>query len=168
MGIKKHKAGAPRKISIGIVTVSSTRSLADDKSGRWISKRAKKEGHDVVLHRVVPDDTEAIVEIIHKIISDGNAQVVLLTGGTGISGKDVTIEAVRPLLTKELSAFGPLFAQLSFEQIDSAALLSRATAGLIEKTVFFCIPGSLKACKLACKALIFPELGHLVKHVQEG
>jgi molybdenum cofactor biosynthesis protein B len=70
-------------------------------------------------------------------------------------------------LTKELSAFGPLFAQLSFEQIDSAALLSRATAGLIEKTVLFCIPGSLKACKLACKALIFPELGHLVKHVQE-
>ena len=168
MGIKKHKADAPRKVSIGIVTVSSTRSLADDKSGRWISKRAKKEGHDVVLHRVVPDDTEVIVEIIHKIISDGNAQVVLLTGGTGISGKDVTIEAVRPLLTKELSAFGPLFAQLSFEQIDSAALLSRATAGLIEKTVIFCIPGSLKACKLACKALIFPELGHLVKHVREG
>jgi molybdenum cofactor biosynthesis protein B len=168
MGIKKHKAGAPRKVSIGIVTVSSTRSLADDKSGRWISKRAKKEGHDVVLHRVVPDDTEAIAEIIHKIISDGDAQVVLLTGGTGISSKDVTIEAVRPLLTKELSAFGPLFAQLSFEQIDSAALLSRATAGLIEKTVLFCIPGSLKACKLACKALIFPELGHLVKHVGEG
>jgi len=168
MGIIKHKAGAPRKVSIGIVTVSSTRSLADDKSGRWISKRAKKEGHDVVLHRIVPDDTEAIAEIIHKIVTDGNAQVVLLTGGTGISSKDVTIEAIRPLLTKELTAFGPLFAKLSFEQIDSAALLSRATAGLIEKTVLFCIPGSLKACKLACKALIFPELGHLVKHVQEG
>jgi molybdenum cofactor biosynthesis protein B len=168
MGIKKHKAGAPRKVSIGIVTVSSTRSLADDKSGRWISRRAKKEGHDVVLHRVVPDDTEAIAEMIHKIVTDGNAQVVLLTGGTGISSKDVTIEAIRPLLTKELSAFGPLFAQLSYEQIDSAALLSRATAGLIEKTVLFCIPGSLKACKLACKALIFPELGHLVKHVREG
>jgi molybdenum cofactor biosynthesis protein B len=168
MGIKKHKAGAPKKVRIGIVSVSSTRSLADDKSGRWISKRAKKEGHEIVLHLVVPDDTKAIAEIIHKIINDGNAQVVLLTGGTGISSKDVTIEAVRPLFTKELSAFGPLFAQLSFEQIDSAALLSRATAGLIEKTVLFCIPGSLKACKLACKVLIFPELGHLVKHVREG
>ena len=168
MGIKKHKAGAPRKVNIGIVTVSSTRSLADDKSGRWISKRAKKEGHDVVIHRVVPDDAGAIAEIIHGIINDGDAQVVLLTGGTGISSKDVTIEAVRPLLTKELTAFGPLFAQLSFEQIDSAAILSRATAGLIGETVLFCIPGSLKACKLACKALIFPELGHLVKHVQEN
>ena len=168
MGIKKHKAGAPKKVSISIVTVSSTRSLADDKSGRWISKRAKKEGHDVVAHQVVPDDAEAIAEIIHKIINDGNTQVVLLTGGTGISSKDVTIEAVRPLLTKELTAFGPLFAQLSFEQIDSAALLSRATAGLVGETVLFCIPGSLKACKLACKVLIFPELGHLVKHVQEN
>jgi len=168
MGIKKHKADAPRKVSIGIVTVSSTRSLEDDNSGRWISKRAKKEGHDVVVHRVVPDNAEAIAEIVHKIINDGVAQVVLLTGGTGISSKDVTIEAIRPFLTKELSAFGPLFAQLSFEQIDSAALLSRATAGLIGDTVLFCIPGSLKACKLACKALIFPELGHILKHVREG
>jgi molybdenum cofactor biosynthesis protein B len=167
MGIKKHKAGAPRKVNIAIITVSSTRSLTNDKSGRWISKRAKKEGHDVVVHRVVPDDAEVIAETIHKIINDGDARVVLLTGGTGISSKDVTIEAVRPLLTKELTAFGSLFAQLSFEQIDSAALLSRATAGLIGETVFFCIPGSLKACRLACKALIFPELGHLVKHVQE-
>jgi len=167
MGIKKHKADAPRKVSIGIVTVSSTRSLEDDNSGRWISKRAKKEGHDVVVHRVVSDNAEAIAEIIHKIIDDGVAQVVLLTGGTGISSKDVTIEAIRPFFTKELSAFGPLFAQLSFEQIDSAALLSRATAGLIGDTVLFCIPGSLKACKLACKALIFPELGHLVKHIRE-
>ena len=168
MGIKKHKARAPRKVSIGIVTVSSTRSLEDDKSGRWIGKRAKKEGHDVVVHQVVSDDVEAITEIIRKITSDGDAQVVLLTGGTGISSKDVTIEAVRPLLTKERTAFGPLFTQLSFEQIDSAALLSRATAGLVGETILFCIPGSLKACKLACKALIFPELGHLVKHVQEN
>jgi len=91
----------------------------------------------------------------------------LLTGGTGISGKDVTIEAVKTLFEKELTAFGPLFAQLSFEEIDSAALLSRASAGVIGKTILFCMPGSLKACKLACKALIFPELGHLVMHIQE-
>jgi len=168
MSIKNHKKGAPKKVAIGIVTVSSTRSSADDKSGRWIIKRAKKEGHDVVVHQVVPDEIPAITEIIQKIISDGVTRVILLTGGTGISSKDVTIEAVRPLLTKELTAFGPLFAQLSFEQIDSAALLSRSTAGLIGETVLFCIPGSLKACKLACKALIFPELGHIVKHVQEN
>lgn len=168
MSTKTHKAGVPKKINIAIITVSSTRSLTNDKSGWWISRRAKKEGHDVVVHRVVPDDAETIAQTIQEIISKGEAQVVLLTGGTGISGKDVTIEAVRPLFTKELTAFGPLFAQLSFEQIDSAALLSRATAGLVEGIILFCIPGSLKACKLACKALIFPELGHLVKHVHEG
>ena len=91
-----------------------------------------------------------------------------MTGGTGISNKDVTIEAVRPLFSKEITAFGAIFSQLSFEEIDSAALLSRATAGVIEKTVVFCMPGSLNACKLACKALIFPELGHLVKHTHEN
>jgi molybdenum cofactor biosynthesis protein B len=168
MGTKTHKAGAPKKVNIAIITVSSTRSVTNDKSGRWIGKRAKKEGHEVVEHRVVPDDVETITQTVQEIVEKGEAQVVLLTGGTGISGKDVTIEAVRPLFTKELTAFGPLFAQLSFEQIDSAALLSRATAGLIEETVLFCMPGSLKACKLACKALIFPELGHIVKHVREG
>lgn len=167
MGTKTHKAGAPKKVKVGIVSVSSTRLLAEDKSGRWINKRAKKEGHEVVLHRVVPDEIGAIARIVHEIINDYKGQVILVTGGTGISHKDVTIEAVHPLFTKELTAFGPLFAQLSFEQIDSAALLSRATAGIIGTTVVFCMPGSLKACKLACKALIFPELGHFVKHVHE-
>jgi len=167
MSTESHKTGAPKKINIAILTVSTTRSLKTDKSGQWISKRSKKEGHDVVLHRVIPDDAEAIIHSIQEIINKGEAQVVLLTGGTGISRKDVTVEAVQALLTKELTAFGPLFAQLSFEQIDSAALLSRATAGLVGDTLLFCIPGSLKACKLACQALIFPELGHLVKHVRE-
>jgi molybdopterin adenylyltransferase len=168
MGTAKHKASAPKKVNIGILSVSSTRSLAEDESGRWIGKRAKKEGHGIVIHRMVPDDAEVIAQTIHEMINGGDAQVILVTGGTGISSKDVTIEAVRPFFTKELTAFGALFAQLSFEAIDSAALLSRATAGLIGNTVVFCIPGSLRACKLACKVLIFPELGHLVKHVQEG
>jgi len=168
MGTKRHRAKALKKVKVGIVAVSSTRTLANDKSGRWISKRAKKEGHEVVLHRVVPDETGIITKTVHETISDYGAQVILVTGGTGISNKDVTIEAVLPFFKKELTAFGPLFAQLSFEQIDSAALLSRATAGVVGETVVFCMPGSLKACQLACKALIFPELGHLVKHIHEG
>jgi len=168
MGFKKHKANAPKKVNVGIIAVSSTRSMKEDKSGQWISKRAKKEGHEVVLHRVVPDETGTITETVHETISDYGAQVILVTGGTGISNKDVTIEAVRPFFKKELTAFGTLFAQLSFEQIDSAALLSRAAAGVIGSTIVFCMPGSLKACKLACKALIFPELGHIVKHIHEN
>ncbi len=167
MGSKKHKANSPKNLNVGIITVSSTRSMKEDKSGQWIGRRAKKEGHEVVFHRIVPDETGIITQTLHETISDYGAQVILVTGGTGISNKDVTIEAVRPFFKKELTAFGPLFAQLSFEQIDSAALLSRATAGIIGATIVFCMPGSLKACKLACKALIFPELGHLANHIHE-
>jgi molybdopterin adenylyltransferase len=122
----------------------------------------------VVCHRVIPDDAPAIAAAVREILRDLSPHALLLTGGTGISPKDVTIEAIRPLLTKELTAFGVLFSQLSFEEIDSAALLSRATAGVIDNALVFCMPGSLKACKLACNALIFPELGHLVRHLQEN
>jgi len=168
MGTKEHKKRAPKKVKVGIISVSTTRTLKDDQSGHWISKRAKKEGHEVVFHQVIPDETAAITQTVYDSMEQHEPQVLLLTGGTGISDKDVTIEAVRPLFDKELTAFGPLFYQLSFDEIDSAALLSRATAGVVKKTILFCMPGSLKACKLACKALIFPELGHLVKHVHEG
>ena len=167
MSIKEHKKIAPKKVNIGIITVSSTRAFEDDKSGQWISKRARKEGHDVVFYQVIPDKIEAITGMILEAINNHAPQVLLITGGTGISSSDVTIEAVLPMFEKELTAFAPLFAQLSFEKIDSAALLSRATAGIINKTILFCLPGSLKACKLACKHIIFPELGHLVKHARE-
>ncbi len=93
---------------------------------------------------------------------------ILISGGTGVSPRDVTIEAVTPMFSKELKAFGTLFAHLSFEEIDSAAILSRATAGVIGNVALFCMPGSLKACKLACRELIFPELGHLAKHLAES
>ncbi|MDX2439869.1 MAG: molybdenum cofactor biosynthesis protein B [Desulfobacterales bacterium] len=167
MSSKAHKKNAPRAVKTGIITVSTTRSLKDDKSGLWISKRAKREGHEVVFHQVITDEIEIITRTVMDVIRDLSPQALLVTGGTGISSKDVTIEAVRPLFTKELTSFGPIFAQLSFEQIDSAAILSRATAGVIEKTILFCMPGSINACKLACKAIIFPELGHLVHHIHE-
>jgi molybdenum cofactor biosynthesis protein B len=168
MNTKEHKAHAPKSLVLAILTVSSTRSLADDKSGQWMKKRAEKKKHEVVFHEVIPDNKDVIADTIHAVIQAHSPHAILVTGGTGISPADATIEAVRPMFTKELTAFGPLFSQLSYEEIDSAALLSRATAGLIGQTLVFCMPGSLKACKLACKELIFPELGHLVKHMQEG
>ena len=167
MSTPEHKKGSPDKVSVGVISVSTTRTIKTDVSGEWIAKRAVKEGHDVILHKVVPDDREKIRESLFHAIHELKLQAVLFTGGTGISEKDVTIEAVKPFFTKELTAFGIMFAQLSFEEIDSAAILSRATAGIVEKSVVFCMPGSLKACKLACKAIIFPELGHIIKHIYE-
>ena len=165
MGTREHKQHAPKKVTIGIITVSTTRALADDSSGKWISSQAANEGHEVVSHEVIPDDAKIIAATVKNVIRHHRPQVILMTGGTGITKKDVTIEAVTPMFAKTLTAFGSLFANLSFEEIGSAAFLSRATAGIIEKTVVFCMPGSINACELACRKLIFPELGHLVKHI---
>ena len=163
-----HKKHAPRSVSIAIVSVSTTRSLSNDHSGHWMVEQARLKGHTVNHHQVIDDEAELIGRAVQNLVSDHRIQVIILTGGTDISARDVTIEAVKPMLTKELLAFSALFSQLSYAQVDSAAIMSRATAGLIADTIVFCLPGSLKACQLACEKLIFPELGHLVHHIQKG
>lgn len=166
MGTVEHKQAAPKKVSIAILTLSSTRTLKDDVGGSWIKAQAEALGHRVVDHRVVPDDAAAITMAVREVVGNTAAEILLMTGGTGLAPRDVTIESVGPMFAKTISAFGPLFAQLSMQEIGSAAIMSRATAGVIGSTVVFCMPGSLNACKLACDKLIFPELGHLVKHLK--
>jgi molybdenum cofactor biosynthesis protein B len=166
MGTAEHKKESPKKVTIAILTLSTTRTIKEDVSGQWIKEMASGIGHDVVYHRVIPDDGATISMTVREITENLEPQILLMTGGTGITPQDVTIETVSPMFTKSLSAFGPLFAQLSMQEIGSAAIMSRATAGLIGSTVVFCMPGSLSACKLACTRLIFPELGHLVKHLK--
>jgi molybdenum cofactor biosynthesis protein B len=153
-------------VTAAVLSISTTRTLADDESGLWIAKRARKFGHTVVDHQVVTDEVAAIRTALQTMLGKA-PQAILITGGTGISPRDVTIEALAPLFIKTLPAFGVLFAQLSFEEIDSAAIMSRAAAGVIGRSAVFCMPGSLKACKLACNQLIFPELGHIVAHLDE-
>ncbi len=167
MSTLSHKKSGPKEVKIAVLSVSTTRKLEDDKSGTWIKKQAKKEGHQVVLHQVVTDEVTAITELLTHVVDRVGPDAVIMTGGTGLSPKDVTIESVCPMFDKELTSFGPVFAQLSFDEIDSAAIMSRATAGIIGQTVVFCIPGSIKACKLACNTLIFPELTHILKHLKE-
>ena len=167
MSTVSHKKDAPKGLRVAVISVSSTRSLKEDKSGIWIKKQAQKEGNEIVSHQMANDDIGDIRNRLVQLMETMAPDAIIITGGTGIGPKDITIEAVKFLFHKELSAFGPVFAQLSFEEIDSAAILSRATAGIIGKTLVFCLPGSLKACKLACNNLIFPELGHLLKHIRE-
>lgn len=164
MGHAEHRADAPRTLDVAVLSVSTTRSLATDDSGHWIARGAQAQGHNLVLHEVIPDDEDVIRGTVTRVLADPAPHAVIVTGGTGLSPLDVTIEAVKPLFTKELSAFAVLFAQLSYEEIASAAILSRATAGIIGRSIIFCIPGSLKACQLACNKLIFPELGHIIRH----
>jgi molybdenum cofactor biosynthesis protein B len=167
MSTSLHKQTTPDNLKLAIISASSTRNVSEDKSGIWIKQQAIKEGHDVVLHNTVPDDIKEIQEMVEHLLSKLSPDVILITGGTGIAKKDVTVEAVAPLFDKELMAYAVLFAKLSYQEIGSAAILSRATAGIIKNSVLFCMPGSLKACKLACNLLIFPELGHIIKHIRE-
>ncbi len=167
MSTEEHRKKAVQHIRIAVISISTTRKLQDDKSGAWIKKQSKKEGHEVVIHQVVKDDITDIRNLLTHLVEKITPHAVIMTGGTGLSPKDVTIEAVQPFFDKTLTAFGPVFAQLSFEEIDAAAIGSRATAGIIRNILVFCIPGSLKACKLACNALIFPEIGHLLTHMRE-
>jgi molybdenum cofactor biosynthesis protein B len=164
MGHEEHRADAPQALDVAVLSISTTRSLENDESGHWIVRAAEQQGHKVVLHDVIPDDEGAIRRAVTQALADQAPHAVIVTGGTGLSPLDVTIEAVKPLFSKELSAFSVLFAQLSYEEIASAAILSRATAGIIGRSIVFCIPGSLKACQLACNKLIFPELGHIIRH----
>ncbi|MEZ4525943.1 MAG: molybdenum cofactor biosynthesis protein B [Desulfobacterales bacterium] len=168
MGTKEHREKALQSVSIGIVTLSSTRSLADDESGNWMAAQSEKQGHRVIFHQVVPDHAETVRHTVLDTVQIHHPDVLLLSGGTGVSPKDLTVEAVKPLFHKELTAFGHLFAMLSYEEIGSAAILSRAAAGIVRNTAVFCMPGSLKACMLACEKLIFPELGHLLSHMRKG
>jgi molybdenum cofactor biosynthesis protein B len=167
MGTQAHKEKALKMLNIGVFSMSSTRSLSEDKSGLWIVEQTKTLGHTIVCHEVIADDRQRIISKVKQAIHQHNPHALLLTGGTGISPKDVTIEAIKPLFDKELTAFAALFANLSFQEIGAAAMLSRAMAGIIGKTVVFCMPGSLKACQLACSNLIFPEIGHLSAHLIE-
>ena len=167
MGTHEHKIAAPRSVTVGILTVSTTRSLETDESGHWLRAQAIAEGHTVALHRLVPDEAEEIKKSVKDAVRQASLQVLIINGGTGISPADVTIEALRPMFAKEMTAFGSLFAHLSYAQIGPAAMLSRATAGVIGSTVVICLPGSVKACRLAWQEMISSEIGHLAHHVRQ-
>jgi molybdenum cofactor biosynthesis protein B len=141
-----------------VIVVSTTRTTATDVSGARIAELFTAAGHVVGSRSVVDDDADAIRAAIAAL---GGAQVVVLTGGTGVAPRDVTPEAVEPLYTRRLDGFGELFRLLSFEDVGSSAWLSRASAGLVGSTAVFVLPGSTAACELAVTRLILPELGHL-------
>ncbi len=149
---------APRKARVFVLTISDTRTEADDESGKvCVSMLA---GHDVVGKEILRDEPTLVRERCRALSSDVDA--ILLNGGTGISNRDTTYEAVTALLDKRLDGFGELFRMLSYAEIGSKAMASRAVAGVAGQCLIFCMPGSTKAVRLAMEKLIVPELGHLV------
>ena len=163
----EHKAKAPRSVSCFIITVSDTRSEETDASGRAIADLLIAAGHQVAGRAIVRDDPALVRSTIERQLAYKAAQVIITTGGTGITSRDSTIEAVDALLEKRLEGFGELFRNLSYQQIGAAAMMTRATAGLAAGRIVVSLPGSEAAVRLAMEKLLLPELGHLVQQAEK-
>ena len=161
--VDEHKAAAPRSIRCFILTVSDTRTEDTDTSGRAIANLVVAAGHVVSGHAIVKDEPDQVRRVIHEQLAAPDVQAIITTGGTGITSRDSTYEAIAALLEKRLDGFGELFRMLSYEQIGAAAMMSRACAGLAKGRIVVSLPGSEKAVRLAMEKLIVPELGHLVQ-----
>jgi len=162
-----HKSHAPKIVRVFVLTVSDTRTEETDEGGKLARALVQAAGHQIAGSAIVKDDAAAvracITEVAARPSDDGGADVLITTGGTGISRRDSTYEAISELFAKRLDGFGELFRMLSYAEIGSAAMLSRATAGLLRDShlVLFALPGSPSAVRLGLEKLIIPELGHL-------
>jgi molybdenum cofactor biosynthesis protein B len=166
MSHEEHRREGPQAVRLAVVTASDTRDEAQDSSGAFLRHAAAGAGHPVVSYRVVKDEPDAIRGALAEALAAG-AQAVLVNGGTGISARDRSYEAVSSLLEKRLDGFGELFRALSYAEIGSAAMLSRAVAGVWRGCVVFSMPGSTAAVRLAWEKLVAPELGHLVRELEK-
>ncbi|ATB26927.1 molybdenum cofactor biosynthesis protein [Melittangium boletus DSM 14713] len=160
----EHKAHAPVHVSAFVVTCSDSRDASRDESGRTLRELLEAEGHSVSGYKVIPDEPEAIRATLDEAREVG-ARAVLFTGGTGIGRRDSTVETLRSLFEKELPGFGELFRMLSYQEIGSPAMMSRATAGTWRGMILFALPGSPQAVRLGLHKLILPELGHAVREL---
>ena len=163
---EEHRNAAKDDVKISIITVSSSKyqeinsgKKVDDKSGEIIKDMIEKAGYQIISKNIIDDNIKMIRLQLFNDIHTKNADVVILTGGTGISNRDVTVESIRPLFDKELEGFGEIFRNISFKQIGSPSHLSRATAGVISNRLVYCLPGSPNAIKPALD-IILPELPH--------
>ena len=172
--VEKHKAEAPKRLNFAVITCSTSRykeyvetRRINDPSGDLIIKILRENEHRVTMRKIVTDDKAEIQKAVMRAVKSRKVDVIITSGGTGISPKDVTIEAVQPLIEKELPGFGEIFRLLSYQEIGSAAILTRSIAGIIRGKAIFCLPGSPHSVSTALKKIILPEIGHIIKHVRE-
>jgi molybdopterin adenylyltransferase len=157
-----HRKDAPKSVHCFVLTISDTRTPATDTSGNAIVSALESAGHVIDGRNIVKDDAAAV----QQAVKAASAEVVITTGGTGITSRDDTYEALSAMFDKTLDGFGELFRMLSYEQIGSAAMMSRACAGVMGRTAVFSLPGSEHAVRLAMEKLILPEMGHIVRELR--
>ena len=163
----EHRAAAPQQVRCAVVTISDTRTIETDRGGEAVIEALSSEGHQVTARHLIPDNEAQIRELVQLLSRDEQVDVVLLTGGTGISPRDQTYETLRELFDRTLPGYGELFRMLSYQEIGPAAMLSRACGGLVRQTVVLSMPGSPNAVKLAMSKLTLPEIGHLVQQAKQ-
>ncbi|MFH1327721.1 MAG: molybdenum cofactor biosynthesis protein B [Candidatus Bathyarchaeota archaeon] len=171
----EHKKKAPRTLSFAVVTISTSKyallknraNEVDDGSGDLIVKLLIKSNHKIALREIVPDDPGMIAKLVTKSLGRDDVDAIITTGGTGVTKNDVTVETVRKLVNKELPGFGEILRKISYDKIGSAAILTRAFAGVKASKAVFCLPGSPQAVEIAVSSLILPEAGHILKHSRE-
>jgi molybdenum cofactor biosynthesis protein B len=160
---REHKATAPKSVGCFVLTVSDTKNPETDTSGAVIRELLTAAGHRVAGSAIVRDEPAEVARLVRDACARDEVQTVILTGGTGITSRDSTYEAVEALLDKRLPGFGELFRMLSFQEIGPAAMLSRAQMGIHARRIVVSLPGSPNACRLALDKLLIPELGHLLR-----
>ncbi len=163
----EHKSHGPKSIGCMVITCSDTRTPDTDTSGQAIHKLLRQFGHEVVSYHLVKDEPAQITDRIKEGLTNDAIQAIIINGGTGISKRDSTFEAVDAMLEKRLVGFGEIFRYLTYMDIGSSAIMSRATAGIIKGRILFSTPGSENAVRMAMEKLILPELGHLVKELSK-
>ena len=168
MGVHEHKQHAPSSLACAVVTVSDTRGPDEDRSGARIRELLTNAGHVIADYGILPDEPARVSAHLREIAGRPKVDAIILNGGTGIAPRDTTYEAVVSVLDKRIDGFGELFRMQSYDDIGSAAMLSRAVAGILGTTSVFALPGSTAACELAMDRLILPELGHIAKLLGHG
>ncbi len=158
----EHKEKAKRVVACAVITVSDSRTEETDMGGKILKEQLTGEGHQIIYYQVIKDEPEQIRELLLKLSDDANCQAMIFNGGTGISRRDRTFDVIDSFLEKRLVGFGEIFRYLSYLDIGSSAIMSRATAGSYKGRVIISIPGSPKAVKLALEKLILPEIAHMV------
>ncbi len=167
MGAEEHKKHAIQNISFAIITVSDTRNEETDESGMLIKELARNGGHRIAEYRIIKNDRKQIEDTAKELLERNDVDAIIFCGGTGISSKDMTVDTIKPFIEKELPGFGEIFRMLSMDEIGTAAMLSRAVAGVANRKAIFCIPGSKNAAKLAMEKLILEECGHILWEVRK-
>ena len=161
-----HHSDELTSARVAVLTVSDSRTEETDRSGATIRQMLEDAGHEVFGYRILPDEPEQVRKALETWVANDSCDAVIVNGGTGVSSRDRTYEAVAGMLDKRLDGFGELFRVLSYEDVGSAAMLSRAVAGAIGRKVVFSVPGSTAAVTLALEKLILPELGHLLAELR--